>query len=98
MLTMSRDRATAIIAPGARHSRAVAAAQAGDQLTSKLTARLRVDGVVDGFVGHVALRLVGEYTLQGTRDLLGDHFQFSRVSTTRQPTPCMFSLRVGRAA
>jgi hypothetical protein len=41
-----RDLATAIIAAGARHARAVAAAQARDQLASKLTSRLRVDGVV----------------------------------------------------
>jgi len=66
-----RDLATAIIASGARHARAVAAAQAGHQLASQLASRLRVDGVVDGFVGHVALGLVGEDALQGTRDLLG---------------------------
>jgi len=59
MLNHVRDLATAIIASGARRARAVAAAQAGDQLASKLTSRLRVDGFVDGFVGHVALGLVG---------------------------------------
>ena len=66
-----RDPAATIIASGARHARAVAAAQAGDQLASQLASRLRVDGVVDGFVRHVALGLVGEGTLQGTRDLPG---------------------------
>jgi len=65
-----RDLATPIIPSGARHACAAAPAQAGDELAAKLAARLRIDGGVDGLVGHVALGLIGEHALEGTRDLL----------------------------
>ncbi|SOE55485.1 hypothetical protein SAMN05446927_1029 [Caballeronia arationis] len=39
-----------VYAPGARHTHAVAVAQAGNELTAQFSARLGVDGRVDGFV------------------------------------------------
>lgn len=49
---------------------AAALAQAGDQLAAQLPARLGVDRRVEGFVRHVALRLVGVDAFEGSGNLL----------------------------
>lgn len=54
-----------------RQARAAALTQADDELAAQFTARLRVDGCVDGFVGRVALGLTKEGSLQRTCNPLG---------------------------
>ena len=69
------DLATPVHATRTRHTGAVPSAQTSDELAAQFAPRLGVYRGVDCFVGHVACRVVGEYALEGTADLL------------RRPTP-----------
>jgi hypothetical protein len=92
------DLPPAIRATGARQAGATALAQAGDKLAAQFTARQGVDGRVDGFVGHVATRLVGEDPLEGTRDLLGRPLPVQQGQHQAPGEAVQSSLAAGRAA
>ena len=54
----------------AGHAGTAAMAQTGDELLAQLSARLRVDGRVDGLVRDVAVGVVGEHALERSGNLL----------------------------
>lgn len=61
----------AIRATGAGHAGDTAWAQTGDELPAHFTSRQGVDADVNGSVGHVTIRLIGEDPRAGTCNLLG---------------------------
>jgi len=93
------DLPATVGAAGARHPGAVTLPQAGHELAAQFASGLGIDGRVDGLVGHVAFRLVGEHAVECGGNLRRRPlFKLSIVSTTRHATPPMSSLAVGLAA
>ena len=68
------DLAAPVGASRTWQSRAAPETQTGDELAAQLPTGLCVDGGVDGFVGHVALTLIGKGALKGSGNLLGRPF------------------------
>jgi hypothetical protein len=64
------DLVASISASAAGLAHLVVVAKAGDQFAFELAARMQVDGVVDGLVGHRFLRVVGPKDPEFARYLL----------------------------
>lgn len=90
--------ATPVGATRAQQVLSVALAQTSDELATQFAARVGVNGVVDGLVGHVALAVVRKGALESSGISWGDHFWSRKWRTTRHSTLSAASLRAGRLA
>jgi len=75
------DLTAPIFASRAGHAGGAAMAQAGYELLTQLSPRLRVDRRIDGLVRDVPLRSSGNTRLRVAAICCGDHFQSSSVRT-----------------